>query len=245
MGEWMKWMCYMDVAIVLILSAYAGIIKKNATRREKVFNCLWIVWGILGFFIIEFVFNDKFYVVPKTFLLVLLAWILFIMFSRGVERKYYRVLFVFLAITCISYIVSASVGGPGIEVYTRDEVTNTVSLVMCYNDKAPTDAWIPDGIEDDDYIFQIDDVLYYYINDKKPIKQHISVKNVKWIISTKKEAPSIKWHAKKSYYKSLKWGKEIEKEAPAFLVKPPEPYVEIFMPKESWKVKSSISVTGD
>ena len=40
------------------------------------------------------------------------------------------------------------------------------------------------------------------------------------VIMTKKEDPNIKWHAKKSYYKTLRWGEEIEKEAPALLAKP-------------------------
>lgn len=248
MGEWMKWMCYVDIAIVMVLSTYAGITKRNATRREKVFCSLWIIWGVLGFFAFEFTFNDKFYAVPKTFLLVSLVWILYIVFSRSGKREHMYTLFVLLAATALGYLVTASVGGPGIEVQTRDEVTHTIKLAKAY-DTVPVDAYIPFGVDDDEYIFQIDNIMYYYSNlsGKGVTKQGIDVKNIKMVITTKKEDPNIKWHAKKSYYKTLRWGEEIEKEAPAFLAKPPEPYAEIFiLPMDDhWVVASSVSTAGD
>ena len=253
MGEWMKWMCYVDIAIVLILSAYAGIIKKNATRREKVFCSLWVIWGILGFFALEFTFNDKFYAVPKTFLLVSLTWTLYIVFSGRCKRKHEYISFALYAATVFGYIVVASVGGPGIEVYTRDEVARTIKLAKAY-DTVPVDAYIPFGVDDDEYIFQIDNIMYYYSNlsGKGVTKHGIDVKNIKMVITTEKEDPNIKWYAKKSYYKTLRWGKEIEKKAPVLLAKPPEPfikehYVKIFVPptEDHWVVASSVSTAGD
>lgn len=79
--EWIKWISYIDAIIALIASAFAGTSTKNKgkKRKEQILRYVVMAFGIIGFFVLRFVFIEE----PiagasfKTFLLIFFSCLLF------------------------------------------------------------------------------------------------------------------------------------------------------------------------
>ncbi len=247
MGNLMRWLCYLDVVVVLFVSGVAGneTWAKRKPSRSYILSLIAVAVGVMTFVIIQFVFNDRSWIVPKTCLLLFVAFVVYLMGIGIVERMtaephitIFRTLFF---VTAIAYVMGFFIGCPlSDDLYSR-EITTDIMTPVNYGEASEDELG--------QYVFQENGKVYFYYIDHSDNgirkTKSISANMIKEVrLHSDRDLPAVLWKKRETYYKTLKWGKEVEKKAPLFNRSLTE-FVEMDLPQEEWEVKTSIKIVTD